>query len=152
MAALTAGLCACSQINQLEHAVLDKAQQQALYTAVQQTPFSAVVKITQVQTQPDHHEPEMQWHIYTAEVQQMIRGTPTSSLRFAMAVEQGEDALIPEYPLLLTLCQGLNVQLGTHYYWPGTGAQFDASAKLRRIALSAAREADQAQVHFPQCD
>ncbi|MBN7821220.1 hypothetical protein [Bowmanella yangjiangensis] len=152
MTALTAGLCACSQRNQLEHVALDEAQQQALYIAVRQTPFSAVVKITQVQTQHDHHEPEMQWHIYTAEVQQMIRGTPTRSLRFAMAVEQGEDALIPDYPVLLTLCQGPNPQLGTHYYWPGTGAQFDASAQLKQVAISAASEADQAQVHFAQCD
>lgn len=150
--ALLLSQTSCSMAQQPTATLSLTEQQRFLQKSVQQTPFSAVVKITDVSIKPANDDSDMLWHIYSAQVISHIRGSLTGRLRFAMAVEEGEDAVIPDKPVLLTLCRASDLGIDTHFYWPGTGAMFEASEELIALAQKSAKGVDMGQTDFSLCD
>lgn len=142
----------CSMAGQLPSTTALTEQQQFLLKSVQQTPFSAVVNITDVSIRPVDDDPDMVWHIFSATVISPVRGSSPNTLRFAMVVEKEEEAIIPDKPVLLTLCTARNLAVDTDFYWPGTGAMFEARPELVELAIKATKSLASEQTDFAQCD
>jgi len=142
----------CSYAGQpLNTEALD-AQQRFLQKSVVQTQFSAVVRVYSVSSVAIANSPNMVWHIYRAEIITPIRGRQRGDISYAMAVEKGEETVIPEEPVLLTLCVNNDDALVADFYWPGTGAEFVVTPALIQVAQLAAASSDKGQSQFAMCD
>lgn len=142
----------CSYADQLSDAEVLDAQQRFLQSSVAQTSFSAVVHVYSVSSTDVADDPGMEWHVYRARIITPIRGRQSGDVSYAMAVEKGEDTVISEEPVLLTLCVNNNDSPAADFYWPGTGAQFAATPALIQVAQLAAAGSDKDQRQFAMCD
>lgn len=120
------------------------AEMEFLAKAIAQTPFSALVIHTRVDIAPlpdkkaSRGAPDTvteERHTYHARVLETFRGKPAATIRYEMVVERGESADVDTKPQILTLCAGPR-----GFYWPGTGASFDAVQPSIVLARRVARE------------
>ncbi|HDM8233073.1 TPA: hypothetical protein P0E28_002488 [Vibrio campbellii] len=116
-----------------------------LQTAVEETPYSAVVTLT------GFEEPEKDggdnYYKVQAKVLNGIRGHITSKITFDMYTEVGDTPKIGIDPIVITLCHD---EQG--YYWPGTGSEFKATQEQVLIAKEAAKNLSDGQIVFAHCD
>ncbi|TLX52464.1 hypothetical protein CWC31_01100 [Pseudoalteromonas ruthenica] len=126
------------------------AQQDFLQRSVQQTPFSAVVRVHSVSSITD--DKALVWHIYRGEIITPIRGQQSGDISYAMLVEKGEEAVLPAAPVVLTLCLHENAAIPSDFYWPGTGAEFAITPELLQVAQLASARSDRTQKAFIMCD
>ena len=140
----------CSYAGQAPSPSMLDAQQDFLQRSIQQTPFSAVVRVHSVSSITD--DKALVWHIYRGEIITPIRGQQSGDISYAMLVEKGEEALLPAAPVLLTLCLNENAAIPSDFYWPGTGAEFAITPELLQVAQLAGARNDQTQKAFIMCD
>ncbi|CAH1551844.1 hypothetical protein [Vibrio rotiferianus] len=116
-----------------------------LQTAVEETPYSAVVTLT------GFEEPEKDggdnYYKVQAKVLNGIRGHITSKITFDMYTEVGDTPKIGIDPIVITLCHD---EQG--YYWPGTGSEFKATQEQILLAKEAAKKLSDKQRVFAHCD
>lgn len=116
-----------------------------LQTAVEETPYSAVVTLT------GFEEPEKDggdnYYKVQAKVLNGIRGHITSKITFDMYTEVGDTPKIGIDPIVITLCHD---EQG--YYWPGTGSEFKATQEQILLAKEAAKNLSDGQIVFAHCD
>ncbi|GAA3914977.1 hypothetical protein [Litoribacillus peritrichatus] len=131
----------------LNPAVSEAPDNQKLFLseAIVQTPYSALVKHTQVDV--EEHDEFMSRHVYYADVIETVRGNIRKRIKYSMLVERDEEPVLDTSPAIVTLCF-----YNGAYYWPGTGAQFDGEPELIRFAKAEAEKADAKQSEFAQCD
>ncbi len=118
-----------------------------LSEAIANTPYSAVVKHTDVEVVNSPDDEFISKHIYYAEVIETIRGEESENIRYTMFVERGEDVDLDSSPVIITLCLD-----NGNYYWPGVGAQFNANDSLIHLAKNRVLKAEPHQSHFAHCD
>tara|TARA_B100000700_G_scaffold233756_1_gene259004 strand:- start:616 stop:1089 length:474 start_codon:yes stop_codon:yes gene_type:complete len=140
----------CSYAGQAPSPSMLDAQQDFLQRSIQQTPFSAVVRVHSISSITD--DKALVWHIYHGEIITPIRGQQSGDISYAMLVEKGEEAVLPAAPVLLTLCLNENAAIPSDFYWPGTGAEFAITPELLQVAQLAGARSDQAQTAFIMCD
>ncbi|WP_157576342.1 hypothetical protein [Pseudoalteromonas sp. SW0106-04] len=140
----------CSYAGQAPSPSVLDAQQSFLQRSVQQTPFSAVVLVHSVSSIAD--DKALMWHIYRGEIITPIRGQQSGDISYAMAVEKGEEAVLPATPVLLTLCLNDDDSIPSDFYWPGTGAEFATTPELLQVAQLAGANSDNDQKEFAMCD
>ena len=140
----------CSYAGQAPSLSVLDAQQDFLQRSIQQTPFSAVVRVHSVSSITD--DKALVWHIYRGEITTPIRGQQSGDISYAMLVEKGEEAVLPAAPVLLTLCLNDNAAIPSDFYWPGTGAEFEITPELLQVAQLAGARSDQTQKAFIMCD
>lgn len=140
----------CSYAGQARSPSMLDAQQDFLQISIQQTPFSAVVRVHSISSITD--DKALVWHIYRGEIITPIRGQQSGDISYAMLVEKGEEAVLPAAPVLLTLCLNGNAAIPSDFYWPGTGAEFAITSELLQVAQLAGARSDQAQKAFIMCD
>ncbi|MFC3152258.1 hypothetical protein ACFOEK_14580 [Litoribrevibacter euphylliae] len=104
-------------------------QESFLIEAIQNTSYSAVIKHTRVEVIPSNDQDFPEQHIYYAKVIETLNGKELTTLSYSMFVEEGEDAVIDQSPIIVTLCKN-----GEGFYWPGTGAQFESTPALINLA------------------
>ncbi|MGF1689548.1 hypothetical protein L4C36_23315 [Photobacterium japonica] len=122
-------------------------QMEALHKAVVSTPYSAIVKHTDVTV---HELPEDKYisiHLYEADVIDTIRGEVRDNILYTVVVGRGEEATIDDSPVIVTLCPH-----DDKFYWPGVGSQFDANYDLIEVAKNTAANVDKDQSQFSHCD
>ena len=142
----------CSYAGQAPSPSMLDAQQDFLQRSIQQTPFSAVVRVHSVSSTAVADDATMVWHIYRGEIITPIRGQQSGDISYAMAVEKSEEAVLPATPVLLTLCLNDDDSIPSDFYWPGTGAEFATPPELLQVAQLADARSDQAQKAFIMCD
>ncbi|WP_278403767.1 hypothetical protein [Pseudoalteromonas ruthenica] len=142
----------CSYAGQAPSASVLDAQQRFLQSSVQQTPFNAVVHVHSVSSTAVADDATMVWHIYRGEIITPIRGQQSGDISYAMAVEKGEEAVLPATPVLLTLCLNDDDSIPSDFYWPGTGAEFATTPELLQVAQLAGANSDNDQKEFAMCD
>ncbi|HGS5724995.1 TPA: hypothetical protein ACMDN7_002578 [Vibrio parahaemolyticus] len=120
------------------------SQNEALKDAIFQTPYSAVVKVTGFEKFSEHEEGVL--FKVQAEVIQKLRGDVGSEITFSMYGELGDEPNIHHDPVILTLCHDKDT-----YYWPGTGAEFEANQENILYAQETAAHLDIEQHHFAHC-
>jgi len=127
-------------------------QSKYMQKAFEQTPFSALVKITSVQTidipdddpSDDYAEQKL---IYKAKVIETYRGRVSGELSYDMYIEKGESAEFIDEPFIITLCQSKD-----GFYWPGVGASFTADKRLIGLAKKQVSKLNKGQRSFSGCD
>jgi len=152
---LTSACEAGSNKNEAEKQLTDSEflqQSKYMQKALEQTPFSALIKITSVKTidMPDDDPSDdyaEQKLVYQAKVIETYRGRVSSELSYDMYIEKGESAEFIEEPFIITLCQSKD-----GFYWPGVGASFSADKRLIELAKKQARQLDKKQTSFNGCD
>ncbi|TMP88564.1 hypothetical protein CWC05_03785 [Pseudoalteromonas ruthenica] len=140
----------CSYAGQAPSPSMLNAQEDFLQRSIQQTPFSAVVRVHSISSITDDNA--LVWHIYRGEIITPIRGQQSGDISYAMLVEKGEEAVLPAAPVLLTLCLNENAAIPSDFYWPGTGAEFAITPELLQVAQLAGARSDQTQKAFIMCD
>ncbi|MCX2789128.1 hypothetical protein [Vibrio sp. Sgm 5] len=116
-----------------------------LQTAVEETPYSAVVVLTGFEG-PEQDGGDNYYKVQ-AKVLDGIRGRITSNITFDMYTEVGDPPKIGIDPIIITLCHD---EQG--YYWPGTGSEFKATKEQILLAKEAAKNLSDQQRTFAQCD
>ncbi|GLQ33605.1 hypothetical protein [Litoribrevibacter albus] len=123
-------------------------QESFLVEAIQNTPYSAVVKHIRVDVLPSDQPDFTEQHIYYAQVLETFRGEELSTINYSMFVEEGEDTIIDQNPVIVTLCKD-----DEGFYWPGTGAQFEGTTALISLAKKhSVRKTESNQTHFSHCN
>jgi len=125
---------------------------EALARAILATPYSALVQIESAESievpdedpQDDYSEVKQ---LYRARVLENYRGEPASQITYVMFVEEGEELDGTSEPFILTLCSSED-----GLYWPGVGASFSGTDRLRERARELARASDPEQTSFDDCD
>ncbi|MFV8457845.1 hypothetical protein ACNO5M_22485 [Vibrio owensii] len=115
-----------------------------LQTAVEETPYSAVVLLTGFEG-PEQDGGDNYYKVQ-AKVLNGIRGHITSKITFDMYTEVGDPPKIGIDPILITLCHD---EQG--YYWPGTGSEFKATQEQILLAKEAAKNLPDKQRVFAHC-
>ncbi|MGI1900405.1 hypothetical protein, partial [Vibrio campbellii] len=116
-----------------------------LQTAVEETPYSAVVLLTGFEG-PEQDGGDNYYKVQ-AKVLNGIRGHITSKITFDMYTEVGDTPKIGVDPIVITLCHD---EQG--YYWPGTGSEFTVTQEQVLIAKEAAKNLSDGQIVFAHCD
>ena len=116
-----------------------------LQTAVEETPYSAVVLLTGFEG-PEQDGGDNYYKVQ-AKVLNGIRGHITSKITFDMYTEVGDTPKIGVDPIVITLCHD---EQG--YYWPGTGSEFTVTQEQVLIAKEAAKKLSDKQRVFAHCD
>ncbi|ARR44019.1 TPA: hypothetical protein P0E37_002782 [Vibrio campbellii] len=116
-----------------------------LQTAVEETPYSAVVLLTGFEG-PEQDGGDNYYKVQ-AKVLNGIRGHITSKITFDMYTEVGDTPKIGIDPIVITLCHD---EQG--YYWPGTGSEFTVTQEQVLIAKEAAKNLSDGQIVFAHCD
>lgn len=137
--------CQTSQVTSDDVERVD-SQKQFLSQAVMETPYSAVVKHTRVEVVELPEDKVNSKHIFYADVIDTIRGQVLENISYTMLVERGEEAILDTKPVIITLCKD------DGYYWPGTGAQFNANKSLLKIAKQNVKTTGSDQTNFSDCD
>ena len=127
-------------------------QSKYLQKAFEDTPYSALIKITSVKTidipdddpSDDYAEQKL---VYQAKVIETYRGKISSELSYDMYIEKGESAELQEAQFIITLCQSKD-----GFYWPGVGACFSADTRLIQLAKKQASQLDKKKTSFSGCD
>ncbi|RCU50439.1 hypothetical protein DU002_08430 [Corallincola holothuriorum] len=111
----------------------EENQRDFLTESILLTPFSAVVShknVTRLASNPN----EGDLYIFNVEVIEPISGEAHKELSYRMFVESGEDVILNEAPVIISLCES-----NGDYYWPGVGAEFPATTALVKAAHQAAK-------------
>ena len=116
-----------------------------LQTAVEETPYSAVVVLTGFEG-PEQDGGDNYYKVQ-AKVLDGVRGHITTNITFDMYTEVGAPPKIGIDPIIITLCHD---EQG--YYWPGTGSEFKATQEQVLIAKEAAKNLPDGQIVFAHCD
>ncbi|TMX35307.1 hypothetical protein DA096_07615 [Vibrio rotiferianus] len=116
-----------------------------LQTAVEETPYSAVVLLTGFEG-PEQDGGD-NYYKAQAKVLNGIRGQITTNITFDMYTEVGDSPKIGIDPIITTLCHD---EQG--YYWPGTGSEFKATQEQVLIAKEAAKNLPDKQIVFAHCE
>ncbi|APX05716.1 hypothetical protein ACXZ7R_06410 [Vibrio campbellii] len=116
-----------------------------LQTAVEETPYSAVVLLTGFEG-PEQDGGDNYYKVQ-AKVLNGIRGHITSKITFDIYTEVGDTPKIGIDPIVITLCHD---EQG--YYWPGTGSEFTVTQEQVLIAKEAAKNLSDGQIVFAHCD
>jgi len=116
-----------------------------LQTAVEETPYSAVVLLTGFEG-PEQDGGDNYYKVQ-AKVLNGIRGHIISKITFDMYTEVGDTPKIGIDPIVITLCHD---EQG--YYWPGTGSEFTVTQEQVLIAKEAAKNLSDGQIVFAHCD
>ncbi|OHY93737.1 hypothetical protein BI375_19050 [Vibrio rotiferianus] len=116
-----------------------------LQTAVEETPYSAVVLLTGFEG-PEQDGGDNYYKVQ-AKVLNGIRGRITTNITFDMYTEVGDSPKIGIDPIIITLCHD---EQG--YYWPGTGSEFKATQEQVLIAKEAAKKLSDEQIVFAHCE
>ncbi|MDK9777797.1 MULTISPECIES: hypothetical protein [unclassified Vibrio] len=116
-----------------------------LQTAVEETPYSAVVVLTGFEG-PEKDGGDNYYKVQ-AKVLDGVRGHITTNITFGMYTEIGDSPTIGIDPIIITLCHD---EQG--YYWPGTGAEFTVTQEQVLIAKEAAKNLTDGQIVFAHCD
>ncbi|WP_404970000.1 hypothetical protein [Vibrio campbellii] len=116
-----------------------------LQTAVEETPYSAVVLLTGFEG-PEQDGGD-NYYKAQAKVLNGIRGHIISKITFDMYTEVGDTPKIGVDPIVITLCHD---EQG--YYWPGTGSEFTVTQEQVLIAKEAAKNLSDGQIVFAHCD
>lgn len=127
-------------------------QSEAIVESIVNTPYSALIRITSVTTidLPDTDKSDdyaEQQFIFKANVIETYRGEAKKNISYMMRVERGEEANFPKYPVIITLCKS-----NEGFYWPGVGAMFSADSRLRNLAKEIAKQTDNKQIFFEDCE
>lgn len=116
-----------------------------LQTAVEETPYSAVVVLTGFEG--PEKDGEDNYYKVKAKVLDGVRGHITTNITFDMYTEVGDSPKIGIDPIIITLCHD---EQG--YYWPGTGSEFKATQEQTLLAKEAAKNLSDKQRVFAHCD
>ncbi|CAH1572148.1 conserved hypothetical protein [Vibrio jasicida] len=116
-----------------------------LQTAVEETPYSAVVVLTGFEG-PEKDGGDNYYKVQ-AKVLDGVRGHITTNITFDMYTEIGDSPKIGNDPIIITFCH--NEQ---GYYWPGTGSEFKATQEQIFLAEEAAKNLSDKQRVFAHCD
>jgi len=127
-------------------------QSKYMQKAIEQTPYSALVKITSVKTvdipdddpSDDYAEQKL---VFQVTVIEAYRGSLSTKVSYDMYIEKGESAEFVKEPFIITLCQSKD-----GFYWPGVGASFTADKRLIELAKKHASHLDNKQTSFIECD
>ncbi|HFQ5281842.1 hypothetical protein [Vibrio vulnificus] len=114
-----------------------------LIEAIVNTPYSAVVRHTNVDVINESDTGSITQFVYEAEVIETLRGKQHKRIRYTLYVEQGEDVTLDTTPVIITLCSD-----NDEYYWPGVGAQFSAASFLRSGSQKQCVTSGQASIAF----
>ncbi|MFN1534685.1 hypothetical protein [Vibrio jasicida] len=115
-----------------------------LQTAVEETPYSAVVVLTGFEgAEKDGGD---NYYKVKAKVLDGVRGHITTNITFDMYTEVGDSPKIGIDPIIITLCHD---EQG--YYWPGTGSEFKATREQILLAKEAAKNLSDKQRVFAHC-
>lgn len=130
----------------------DKYQQETfdsirfLEGAISDTPYSALIQYTGVDVIREQKD-NVEKHIYHAKVIETYRGQKSENISFYLYCEAGEGLDNDDKPVVITLCndnEGL--------YWPGVGAEFEASQEVIRAARRISKKYRSVkQQSFPYC-
>ncbi|HFQ4839190.1 hypothetical protein [Vibrio vulnificus] len=118
-----------------------------LIEAIVNTPYSAVVRHTNVGVINESDTGSITQFVYEAEVIETLRGKQHKRIRYTLYVEQGEDVTLDTTPVIITLCSD-----NDEYYWPGVGVQFSAASSFVQAAKNSASQVVKHQSHFAFCD
>lgn len=116
-----------------------------LQTAVEETPYSAVVVLTGFEG--PEKDGEDNYYKVKAKVLDGVRGHITTNITFDMYTEVGDSPKIGIDPIIITLCHD---EQG--YYWPGTGSEFKATQEQTLLAKEGAKNLSDKQRVFAHCD
>ncbi|MGR5277421.1 hypothetical protein ACPV5J_12120 [Vibrio rotiferianus] len=116
-----------------------------LQTAVEETPYSAVVVLTGFEG--SGKDGGDNYYKVQAKVLDGVRGHITTNITFDMYTEVGDSPKIGIDPIIITLCHD---EQG--YYWPGTGSEFKATQEQVLIAKEAAKNLSDEQIVFAHCE
>ena len=116
-----------------------------LQTAVEETPYSAVVVLTGFEG-PEKDGGDNYYKVQ-AKVLDGVRGHITTNITFGMYTEVGDTPKVGIDPIIITLCHD---ERG--YYWPGTGSEFKATQEQILLAKEAAKKLSDKQRVFAHCD
>lgn len=116
-----------------------------LQTAVEETPYSAVVVLTGFEG--PEKDGEDNYYKVKAKVLDGVRGHITTNITFGMYTEIGDSPTIGIDPIIITLCHD---EQGD--YWPGTGSEFKATQEQILLAKEAAKNLSDKQRVFAHCD
>ncbi|MFN1647761.1 hypothetical protein [Vibrio rotiferianus] len=116
-----------------------------LQTAVEETPYSAVVVLTGFEG--SGKDGGDNYYKVQAKVLDGVRGHITTKITFDMYTEVGDSPKIGIDPIIITLCHD-----DQGYYWPGTGAEFKATQEQVLIAKEAAKKLSDEQIVFAHCE
>lgn len=116
-----------------------------LQTAVEETPYSAVVILTGFEG--PEKDGEDNYYKVKAKVLDGVRGHITANITFDMYTEIGDSPKIGIDPIIITLCHD---EQG--YYWPGTGSEFKATQEQTLLAKEAAKNLSDKQRVFVHCE
>ncbi|WP_425668832.1 hypothetical protein ACPSL3_10990 [Vibrio owensii] len=116
-----------------------------LQTAVEETPYSAVVILTGFEGR--EKDGEDNYYKVKAKVLDGVRGHITANITFDMYTEIGDSPKIGNDPIIITLCHD-----DQGYYWPGTGSEFKATQEQILLAKEAAKNLSDKQRVFVHCD
>lgn len=143
--------CGFSDANNSPETAALSSMQQALTSAIQQTPYAALIQNTDAQLEPlpdedpsDDYAPQ-RWSI-TARVLQTYRGPHNDTIRYIVETETGEESGLGNEPFIIVLCQSAD-----GYYWPGLGYNFPGGESEKRLAQEVAQQIDAKQKEFAEC-
>lgn len=143
--------CGFSNANNSGETAVLSAMQQALTSAIQQTPYAALIQNTdaQVTLLPDEDPADdyalQRWSI-TARVLQTYRGQHNNTIRYTVDTEKGEEPGLSKEPFIIVLCQSTE-----GYYWPGIGYNFPGGESEKLLAKEVAQQLDSSQQEFAEC-
>ncbi|MGI9917264.1 hypothetical protein [Vibrio owensii] len=115
-----------------------------LQTAVEETPYSAVVVLTGFEG-PEKDGGDNYYKVQ-AKVLDGVRSHITTIITFDMYTEVGDSPKIGNDPIIITLCHD---EQG--YYWSGTGSEFKATQEQILLAKEAAKNLSDKQRVFAHC-
>jgi len=126
--------------------------EQALASAVRQTPYAGLIQNTHAQAEalPDEDPQDdyalQRWSI-TARVLQTYRGPQDSTIQYTVDTEKGEEPGLGDEPFIIVLCQSQG-----RYYWPGVGYNFSAGEREKSLVKKVAGQVDANQQEFAECE
>lgn len=109
--------------------------QEGLAYAISATPYTALVRLKSHTQKIDADGRPKELRIdYIAEVIETIRGATYEQISFYQIIEEGEEPMAMQAPVIITLCHDIS-----GYFWPGTGSVFPNSEQAMHFAKSAAK-------------
>ena len=118
-----------------------------LKSAIVNTPYSALIKQTEVNVEVVSDDDSIVRMIISAEVIETFRGDEQEFLQYEMIVEKGERVDVESWPMVITLCKQ-----GGRYFWPGTGAMFSNNKIIIENIRNTVKTLDLYQVEFDDCE
>lgn len=126
-------------INGLTYAVTESH-----YTALIQQKEIHSIELLDSDSSDDYAEVK---HIITAEVIETYHGDVKEVISYSMVMEKGEDVIIENNPIIITLCNN-----DKEMVWPGVGTHFKASQVLIGKAKELGTSIDQNKTDFELCE